>query len=128
MRRRRAQLAEVVTGADNTAAEVELPHAVDDHAGGEHILRRGNPLGQNAAAPGTAGTIVGVWDYWSRIAKQLREVRLYGVARYMRIAAHHNMRCRRARIAMSERQRRCWRRQAAYFLASFFLTTNRLPV
>ena len=47
-----AHLAEVVAGLDEAAAEVALPDAVDHHAGGERVLRIGDPAGQGEAAAG----------------------------------------------------------------------------
>ena len=44
--------AEVAAGADETGAEVSLPDAVHDHAGGEGIFRVGQPVGERGAAAG----------------------------------------------------------------------------
>jgi hypothetical protein len=44
MRRQRALDAEVVLGFDQTFAEVLLPHAVHEDAGGQRVLRRHQPF------------------------------------------------------------------------------------
>ena len=54
MRRRRALIAEVARRADDAAAEVVLPEAVDHHAGRQRVLGRGDPTRKRAAAMGTA--------------------------------------------------------------------------
>ena len=46
MRRLLAHLAEVVERRDDAAAEVMLPEPIDDHARGQRIVRRREPLGE----------------------------------------------------------------------------------
>ena len=46
MRRPLAELAEVARRADEAAAEVVLPDAIDDDAGRQRVVRAGDGLGQ----------------------------------------------------------------------------------
>ena len=55
MRRRLAELAEVARRADEPAPEMVLPDAVDDHAGGERILRLREPRASAARRPVESG-------------------------------------------------------------------------
>ena len=45
-----AHESEVARRGDNASAEMMLPHAVRQHAPGERILRRGDPVREGAAS------------------------------------------------------------------------------
>ena len=87
MRRRRAQLAEVVGRADDAAAEVMLPDAVDDHPRGEHVLaaRRSTRPARGGGRP--SGRLRRRAESRRRVAEQRGKMRLDLVARHVRIAA-----------------------------------------
>ncbi len=58
MRRRRAQVAEIVRRTDDAAAEMMLPDAIGHHPGRELVVRRSEPIGQlqtPAAGFGSSG-------------------------------------------------------------------------
>jgi len=47
-----AAVAEVARGGDEACVEAELPEPVDDDAGGEGVIRGGDPCGEGGAATG----------------------------------------------------------------------------
>ena len=52
MRRAHAVVAEIAGGADDAAAEMMLPDAVDHDAGGHRIVLRRDPVGEHRAPAG----------------------------------------------------------------------------
>ena len=82
MRGRRAQLAKVVRRADDAAAEVMLPDAIDDHPRGEHVVGRGDPIGQHACGGRRSGRLSAARrNRRAPRRRTAREVRLDLVAR-----------------------------------------------
>ncbi len=76
MRRLLAHLAEVVERRDDAAAEVVVPHAVDDHARGERILGRPDPLGERQ--PPSRRAAIGTRNLGRVLAVQSPRVRKPG--------------------------------------------------
>src|SRR5262249_8449484 len=76
VRRLLAELAEVVGRGDDAAAEMVLPKAVDDHAGRQRIIFRGDPVGEHQPPAARFGILGCGRDLRIREAEDGREAGL----------------------------------------------------